>query len=487
MIKHSKIHFVLIVPVLLMMMALITHPVYATEIPGDGLIAAGEVIDDDVILTAENPTMLGTVNGMLIILGNHARIDGTVNGDVIAVGNYIEIGENAHITGNVFSGGYLIHLIGQVDGSLAGGSNVLVLDQASVIQRNLYYGGFSAELMDSASIGSDVYLGAYQANLAGTIGRDLNVGAASLQIDGSIGRNAKIEVGAPNTSEPMPYFMFPMNSQNDALPREAQKLIPIQEKPGLTITDAASIGGKLTYTSPLPQSEAILVSPPEGTVYQTPVPDPDTVQQGERPIVFTNAEKGTTTFITGMILTWIWRVMKAFITLLIIALLLFWLMPKKFDQSQQILQHKPAKSFGYGLLAFFGGFALLFFSLIIIASFTAFLALITFGTLGFYFFLIGFSVFFLTLALYLLLTFIGSKIVVAYFVGNWLLKAMSKTPTQGRIMPLMLGLILYILVGYVPFLGFTVRTIITLFGAGAILLVLQEIWQNRKPAALSAE
>ena len=488
MIKNSKLNTLLIVPVLFMMMALISHPVYATETPGDGLVGADEVIDDDVVLSAENPSMLGTVNGMLIILGNHALVDGTVNGDVIALGNYIEIGENAHITGNIFGGGYVMRIAGKVDGSLAGGSYTLVLDQNSAIGRNFYYGAFSTDLMDSASIGSDAYIGAYQAKLAGSIGRDLNVSAAAVQLTGSIGRNATMDVASPDNGESAPYYMFPMNNaQNQDLPREAQELIPIQEKPGLTISDSAEIGGKLTYTSPQPQEQTILVAPSEGTVYQTPVPEPETVEQGERPIVFQDAEKGTSAFVAGMILTWVWNVVKAFITLLLIALLAFWLVPNKFEQSLQTLKSKPGKSFAYGLLAYFGGFALLFFGFVIMVCFTAFLAVITFGTLGFYFFLIGFSTYFMAFALFLLLTFVGSKILVAYFVGEWLLKIMSKTPTQGRALPLILGLVLYIVLGYVPFLGFVIRSMMTLFGAGAILLVLLNSWQERKVKALPAE
>jgi hypothetical protein len=409
-----------------------------------------------------------------------------VNGDVIAMGNYVEIGENAHITGNIFGGGYVMRMAGKVDGSLAGGSYTLVLDKNSAIGRNFYYGAFSTDLLETTSIGSDAYIAAYQSNLNGSIGRDLNVSAAAVQLTGSIGRNAVMDVAAPDNTQSMPYFM-PPTGQNQNLPAEAQKLIPSQQKPGLTISDTATIAGKLTYTSPLPQKETVLVTPSEGTVYQTPVPDPETVDQGERPIVFQDAEKGTTAFVAGMILTWVWKVIKAFITLLLIALLAFWLVPHKFDQSLQTLKSKPGKSFAYGLLATIGGFALLFFGLVIMVCFTAFLAVITFGTLGFYFFLIGFSTYFMAFALFLLLTFVGSKILVAYFVGEWLLKIMSKTPTQGRALPLILGLVLYIVLGYVPFLGFVIRSIMTLFGAGAILIVLLDSWQERKSKALPAE
>jgi hypothetical protein len=487
MVKGSKFRFYYILPVLFMLMALTVHPVYATENPGDGIVGAGEVIDDDVILDAENPQMLGTVNGMLIILGNHALVDGTVNGDVFAIGNYVEFGKNAHVTGNVFSAGYIISMSGQIDGSNASAGYSSVYQDGSSIGRNMYSGAFSTELKPESTVAMDVYIGAYQAMLDGTIGRDLNIGGGYIGLTGSVGRNALIEVGAPGVNEPAPFAFSSMTGQNENLPAEAKKLIPTQRSLGLEISESAVIGGKLTYVSPLPQTDTVQVKPSGGTVYQTPVPDPESQQTGQQPVVFQHAEKGTAAFVAGIIITWVWTVLKAFITLLLVALLVFWLVPRPFEQSLQMLKDKPARSFGFGILAIAGGFILLFFSLVVLVCFTAFLGIITFGTLGFYFFLISFSCYFLVFALFLLLSLVVSKILVAYFVGEWLLGKLSKTPVQGRAIPLILGLVLFIILGYVPFLGFIVRSIMTVFGTGAIYLTLQTLWQNRKGKAIPAE
>jgi hypothetical protein len=257
--------------------------------------------------------------------------------------------------------------------------------------------------------------------------------------------------------------------------------------PGLTINETAQISGKLTYTSSSTQTESIQTTPPEGIYYQTPVPNPESTEHKADTIVFQHAERGSAAFIFGLILTWIWRVVKAFITLGVIALLFFWLIPQKFDQSLQMLKEHPGKSFTYGILTLFAGFVLLFFVLIILVSFTAFLAIVTFGTLGFYFFLISFSCYFLILAFFLIFSFVGSKILVAYFVGEWLIKVLSKSAVQGRALPLIVGLVLYVVVGYLPVLGFLTQIIMILFGTGALFLTAQTWWQSRKPAALPAE
>nr|MBI2905809.1 hypothetical protein [Chloroflexota bacterium] len=58
-------------------------PARAVEIDNDGTVAAGEVVDDDLILSGDKVTMDGMVNGILIASGGEVTINGTVNGDLI--------------------------------------------------------------------------------------------------------------------------------------------------------------------------------------------------------------------------------------------------------------------------------------------------------------------------------------------------------------------------------------------------------------------
>ena len=487
MFKDSKYRALLIVPVLLFLLAFTVQPVFATEFPQDGTIGADEVIDDDVIMGDDSPSVLGTVNGMLVIAGNHIFIDGTINGDVFAMGNYVEIGENAQINGNLFSGGYLINIAGQVDGSLAAGGYVVHVDNTGEITRNMYAGGFSLNIEPEANIGTDAMLGSYQTTMHGTIGRDLQAGSGALLIDGSIGRNAYIDVEAPMQNQGMPMSMMPFYQQNDAIPVEAQQYIPDQMDFGLTIADSSEIGGKITYISPQPQAESIMVVPEGGIVYQTPVPNQEDLENQQQTVVFHDAEQGTFGFFAGIAITWIWRIIKAFITLALIALLVFWLFPGKFDESVQALKEKPLPSLGYGLLATIGGGIILGFAFLVLLCITAFLMIISFGELGSYFFLIAFSAFFMVTAAFMILTNLVSKIVVAYLAGSWLISVLSKNPVSGRTMPLIVGLILYIILAFIPLLGWFIRYLMTLFGSGAIYLVLLNWWRSRKKTAVEVE
>jgi cytoskeletal protein CcmA (bactofilin family) len=63
------------------------------------IIAADEVIDDDLYVTADEFTLDGTVNGDVVALGRIITINGTVDGDVMAAGQTIVV--NGTITGAI--------------------------------------------------------------------------------------------------------------------------------------------------------------------------------------------------------------------------------------------------------------------------------------------------------------------------------------------------------------------------------------------------
>ena len=86
----------------------------------------------------------------------------------------------------------------------------------------------------------------------------------------------------------------------------------------------------------------------------------------------------------------------------------------------------------------------------------------------------------------MILTNLVSKIVVAYLVGRWLINALSKEPVSGRTWPLIVGLVIYLIVGYIPFMGWFLRYLMTLFGSGAIYLVLRDWLRSRKQPAIEA-
>jgi hypothetical protein len=67
-----------------------------------------------------------------------------------------------------------------------------------------------------------------------------------------------------------------------------------------------------------------------------------------------------------------------------------------------------------------------------------------------------------------------SKTIVADMVGTLILKRVSPQSLEYRILPLLLGLVLYVLLRSIPILGWAIEVIVTLFGLGAILVTLRD-------------
>ena len=72
----------------------------------------------------------------------------------------------------------------------------------------------------------------------------------------------------------------------------------------------------------------------------------------------------------------------------------------------------------------------------------------------------------------------GSKLVVVYPVGRWILQRLqgeSSVELTGwsQAWPLVLGVLLYVVVAGIPYLGFVVSVLVTLLGLGAMWLSLR--------------
>jgi len=85
----------------------------------------------------------------------------------------------------------------------------------------------------------------------------------------------------------------------------------------------------------------------------------------------------------------------------------------------------------------------------------------------------------LVMAIFVLLISYGSKLVVAFWGGKWILSKLAPQAAESKIWPLVLGVVLYVLLRAIPVLGWVIGVIVTLLGLGAMWLVFRE-WQ--KPA-----
>jgi len=149
------------------------------------IVAADEVIDDD-----------------LFISGQTVEVEGTVKGDLIVAGNEVII--NGQVEGSLVFGGQVLTLNGDVDGSVYAGGYSLIVGRESAIGRNLYFGGFSLQTEKGSAVGRSVYASGYQVILSGDVADNVVTGSGALEINGTVGGNVEAQVNEQGSA---PLFM----------------------------------------------------------------------------------------------------------------------------------------------------------------------------------------------------------------------------------------------------------------------------------------
>ena len=137
-------------------------------------IAADEVVEDTLVLTAEAIQVDGTVNGSLIAFCGKTTINGTVTGDVITFTEILEV--NGTVEGNVFAFTESANVGGRVAGLLV----------AFAQRVNVASGG---------TVGGDVLAFTGDASIDGTVERDVMAFAGMTSLTGTVGRHLKARTG----------------------------------------------------------------------------------------------------------------------------------------------------------------------------------------------------------------------------------------------------------------------------------------------------
>ena len=397
-------------------------------------IGKDEVIDDDLIITGQNVIVDGTINGDLVVTGGTIVVNGTVNGSLLAAGQSLII--NGKVGGTLYAAGASLNLGSQV-----------------VIERNLFFGGHSLSTAAGSVVKRDGSIGGYQAILNGEIQRDLLAGVGALELNGIVGRNAAIDVAAPSaTVQPEFWRSF---SQAD---------LPATIQPGLRVGADATIAGKLNYTSPVEQTSGIVAQPQGGVAYSTPVPN----ATGDSAAAITVQPQ-------NQVVSWLWSRLRELVTLLVIGGLALWLLPNLFQRVVDHVRATPVPATAWGFAVLILGYLAAFLAMLLLMVLIFGLGRLTLAGLAWAAFWCGTAGLSACFAFFTLLVAYGSKVVVAYPIGRWLLQrfqgdaAVAPTGWQ-RTWPLLVGVLLYVLVVGIPYLGFVVSVIVTLLGLGAMWL-----------------
>jgi hypothetical protein len=183
-------------------------------------------------------------------------------------------------------------------------------------------------------------------------------------------------------------------------------------------------------------------------------------------------------------------VVEEYITLLIFGLIGIWLFSSFLKRSAEKLEAKPLQSTGIGLLGLvisvaLIGVVILVFLLILMLGIG--LGALSLWDLAWAVWGVGFSS--LGLAFWLSLLFIsyGTKVIVAFMVGTFILGRLAPNSVKYKILPLLLGLLIYVLLAWVPFFGWVIAVLVNAAGLGAAWFAFKDRGQEEPSEVVAIE
>jgi len=449
----SKIYKVFSILVLLSLFTLSATPAYAFDGRSGNtvVIQAGDVVNDDLYIGANQFVLDGTVNGDVVAAGQMITINGTINGDLIAMGQTIVIN-------------------GTVTGSSRIAASVLFIGEKANIGKDVIGAGYSLESRKGSIIGRDLIFGGGQILAAGNVTRNVQVATGGLEIAGNIGGNVKADVGNNQGQSGPPPTMF-MGPSTIPMPLVGT---------GLTIDPSAKISGDLNYT----QSKDLTF--PAGTISGKTIRVAPTQNQSSRA---SNTEETP----AQKVANWSLNLIRSLVTLILVGLLLLWLLPALIKKPMEKLESKFWPSLGWGVIAYAAFFfSILVILFVVILGGILFSALTLGGLSGTVIWLGILALFALVVGFVLITSFIA-KAVFGMAFGRWLLVRLKSPLAEHKAWPMVIGIVITVFVvallsfPLIPgILGALLNFIIILFGLGAIWLWGREALA-KKPVAPTLE
>ena len=423
-------------------------PAYAFDgRSGDKIvIQAGDVVNDDLYVTA-----------------NEFALDGTVNGDVVAFAQTVTV--NGTVNGNLITAAQTVVVNGVVTGGIRMAGTVLFVGEKARIGGDIIGAGYSLELRKGSTVGRDVVAASGQILLAADVTRNVTAASGALEIDGIVGGNVKAEVGeAGQTQSGPPPTMF-----------MSQSTVPVPSvKQGLTINPSAKINGNLEYT----QNNDL--SFPAGVVGGKITRTLPPAEQNK------HSPRETTTL---KVVEWSLQLVRSLITLLLIGLFLLWLFPGFTRSLTEKLQTRPWPSLGWGVVTFAGFFFLLLLIIFVTILGALLFGLLTLGGLSASVVWIGILTLLALIIGFVLATSFVAKVVFGLALGKWILARVNSPLADHKFWPMVIGVVITVLVvalltfPLIPgFLGGLLNFAVILFGLGTLWLVGRERFSKKAAA-----
>jgi cytoskeletal protein CcmA (bactofilin family) len=362
-----------------------------------------------------------TIQNDIILFGDDVVIDGTVDGDVIALGNTVRV--NGTVSGALVTAAQSVTVNGKVGGSVYAASLILALGPASQATRSVYFAGVE---LDTAQ--------------GGAIARDINAIALGAHLEGELGRNMRAIIG------PVELLRLAVQGINSLLGADRIQLPPLLA-PTSSIPDGPGL--HLTRTSVDALLSMGIAAPARGL---TP----------------------TAAIDTDLLMDWLLRFGLDLVTFVILGLILVLLAPRMLARGAHRLRVSPWAALGWGMVVFATGIVALILALAVVIAMSLLFWALALGALGTLTFTIGLFSVLLAAVLYVFLVLFCSKLVAAFFVGRLILSAISPRVADTKPWCMLLGILVYLLLAAIPYLGWVVAIAATFFGLGAIWMSLRD-------------
>jgi hypothetical protein len=439
----------------LVLLAAGTAPAHAMERlnGGDVVVAAGEVIDDDLFVIAQSFTLDGEVNGDLIVVAGSIIINGKVQDDLVGIGQTLVI--NGEVGDDVRFAALAIDL-----GPTAGLSDDIL----------------SAAVRFEGRRGSRIE------------GQMLHLGLQTI-VGGSVG-SATPTLAKPDITDPTDTD----SEATDSAATESATTDPTTTDPTATDptatdpTDTPAPGGSTGLLAPPPGNSgaaALVAWRPESGL---PTGRPSSPPSQDSPSAELGAS-GTDSQGSGTApLDWLLAQLRRMAALLLVGLIVVWLIPDKAREGAEKLTRVPFPSLGWGVIAIP---ALVMAFMVVVLATLSMVYVIQSATLND---LLGLVLAVGTLALVALVvvwilavSYLG-YIVVALAIGRLILGRLRPGSAVKPYFPLTLGTLILVLLMAIPGLGSAIGLIALLMGLGALWLLWREhgyAWRPGAPAAAS--
>ncbi len=426
--------------ILFILALFLTPAASAADIRSGGTIEIkqGETVPDDLYAFAE--TVL---------------VNGTIQGDLVAFATQVVIGPTGIVEGDLLAAGQSLVIEGTVKDDARVAQAVITLEDTALIGDDLMAAGYSLETKPGSQVGGSLTFAGYQASLAGAVAQDLTFAGNSLELQGSVGGSAYVEAGGGTVNLQISPFTFMPNMP--AVPN-----VPS----GFTVSDSASIAGDLVYQAPK------AASLPAGSVageveFTQQVPQVKTPEVKEEVRVVPGITVET---VIRSIIHWGRALFSTFMSLLIVGLLLAWLYPRMLTGSGATLRTRPWQSLGVGVLT-----GIVFWLVMPVFSFVLFAIVILLGmfSIGGLFVPALLLMILILLAISLAFLLAGSffsKLIICQVIGQLILGAFKSPAANHRFFPWLLGLVIFVILRSIPFIGWIVNILAVLFGLGAFVL-----------------